>query len=317
MSRFGSEPKFLMFLRTLDMGNSNYEYDVYDFATSAPLGSWRGKDGGCDLRVAVGGGTMTLFGLVVGTGMSVATGTPQDLASRPTFFRVAPAALIGQGIQEVNASDSTVAFDVEPAGTVFRAAVGSAGSQEGKRPHPPLLLQRVEGEDVYGLAEHGTAGWGQFYRVDADGSVVLYRSNPNAHVGVMRTDGTTLFWTETYGTTDVVSSYQTRAEVWAAPYTRDPVQLASTARKLADVVDPILGVPLDAIAFNGLFAFTTNRSHVSWVVRASDGSAKRVDPGASWNFPRLGLTYVTNTELWSLILKPNGEGLARLPLGTW
>ncbi len=287
--------KFLVLARTLSMTEN--EQDVYDLSSGSPLAGWRKRlDGTCLVLVAGSSDQITVLGDVFASGLYASTGSPGSIATLPHFEKFAGIQTNGLGIHQVKASNTTFALDDEPAGVVFRGAVGSKTVQAARSPHPPLFLEAVYGDDVYAESEHGTANWGQSYRVDADGSVVLIRSNANAHVGGLRSDGATLFWTETYGTQDV-NGTQSRAEVWAAPYTRDTTQLASTARLLATITDPMLGVTLYATAGNGIYAFMTSLSRPAWVVRASDGAVKPVDPGpASSRF--LEPVMLTPTELW-------------------
>jgi hypothetical protein len=105
----------------------------------------------------------------------------------------------------------------------------------------PLLLDMVWHDDVYATSEHGTAGWSQEYRVNADGSTTLFLSVSNAHAGQLRTDGTTLFWTQTYGTPNLNVAQQ-RVEVWSAPYSSDPAAVAANARRLGTFSDVGIGI---------------------------------------------------------------------------
>jgi hypothetical protein len=287
-------PRWLMFMHVIDgLAETMYEQDLYDIATGEPLGAWRAtrniprKD--CYFWALLGQSTVTLDG-ELSDGLYLANGDPRTMTTNPVFRRYgAPVS----GIQEELASDSIFAFDLEPQGVIARTSIGS-GTLLQRRADVRLLLDAVEGSDGFAISEHGSSGWGQLYVLDASGSLVLLRSNPAAHVATPASDGVRLYWTETYGSTDVRAP-QARTELWSAPYTVDPAVLATSGSKLA--VIPSSTLPLRAIAFGGRMAVLFGTGSV-YVGRVADGKVVQVDPGPRRKFDVL--LAVTASELWSL-----------------
>jgi hypothetical protein len=282
-------------------------------ATGTPIAAWRDGDSPtqhhCFVEALLGQQTVTISALFP-QGSYLATGSPQAMMAAPSLqsYLATPAAL-----QERLASDRVFAFDVEPEGIIARTELGSGTLQQVKA-KVGLLLAMVEGDDVFAISEHGDKGWGQIYTVDASGHLALLRSNPTAHVATPATDGSRIYWTETYGSTDVLAD-QTRTEFWSAPYTADAATLGATAAKLAEVPNRML--PITAIAFGGLLAVSTRDNSV-YVVRASDGKVIQPDPGPNRYFA--GIIAVTPTELWTIesgYQGPPNAFLARIGLGAW
>ncbi len=314
-------PRWLMFTLTVDAApyshGATVDQNLYDMDSGTPLGAWRGDNTaanyGCFTTALLGQSTVTIDGEPP-SGLFVANGDPHKMITAPQFQRYSPRL---SGLQEEYASDFVFAFDVEAAGFVARTHFGSGKlSLSPPRNVPPLLLAMVEGQDVFAYSEVGTAGWGQLYVLRADGTLALLRSNPNAHVATPASDGTRLYWTETYGSMDDTAQ-QTRTELWSAPYTADPVQLAATARKFA--VIPNAPMPLSAVAFGGLVALAT-RDGISgiFVARLSDGTVISVDPGPGRYFSTL--IAVTASELWSIesdVTDVYMGSLTRISLGIW
>ena len=308
--------KWLRIERLID-GAATFEDDLYDVASGAPLGAWRRDDlgGDCAIVAFAGATSVSLFGFVKACGLYGANGAPAALLSSPAFQQLAGTPL--PGVSGAFASDTTVAFGVSLLGVVGRWPVGSLSyaTTPADAASLSLQLEMLEGNDTYAESEHGTSGWQQVYRIDVDGSVVLFLSAPNAHIAAPRTDGTTLFWLQIYGTTDVTMPQQ-RVEAWAAPYSSDPTQVAATARKIALL--PETAVLGDAVAFQGLYAVNGAQGVSAYVVRLADGATARVAPGSTRAFFRLGL--VSPTELWSVMADVNGlngSELQRTSLGSW
>ncbi len=275
-------PKWLMFTLTVNAAPYSHggtvDQDLYDIDSGIPLGAWRGDNTAanhaCFTTALLGQSTVTIDGEPP-SGLFVANGDPLTMITAPQFQRYSPRL---SGLQEEYASDLLFAFDIEAAGFVARTNFGSGRVFLSPTSNaPPLLLAMVEGNDVFAYSEFGTAGWGQLYVLRPDGALVLLRSNPNAHVATPASDGTRLYWTETYGSMDDTAQ-QARTELWSAPYTADPTQLASTASKFAVIVDAQM--PLSIVAFRGLVALAT-RDGVSgmFVARLSDGAVIPVAPG--------------------------------------
>ena len=244
----------------------------------------------------------------------MANGNPMTMATAPTFTTLGGLELLPQ---EASASDSLFGFDLEPEGIIVQNNLGSAGITKTSKTAGglQLLLELVTGSDVYAFSAHGTGGYGQVYKVNLDGSFVLFRSNPTAHVSAMRTDGTSLFWVETYGSTNV-NALQQSAEVWAAPYTNDPTTLAATAKKVATVPVSSPGIAGEAIAFSGLYAARFD-SYNATLARLSDGATLVVSPGPSRYF--WGLAFVSPSELWAAVGegKQRGAALIRVQIPPW
>ena len=189
-----------------------------------------------------------------------------------------------------------------------------------------LRLDFLHGTTVFAVSEHGTKGWGQEYVIDTLGEVTLLRANPAAHVGAMQTDGNVMVWTETYGSTNFGDA-QTLQEVWTAPFTADPVTLASTAKKIATIPTPNIGGA--AIFFNGYYG-VYSRNGSSWsgyyIIRVSDGALVTVpQPPPPFNVHRA--FYVDKQELWATVEgridggtpqnSPWADAVMRLTLPTW
>jgi hypothetical protein len=292
---------------------ATFEQDLYDVVSGMPIGAWRGDNttGGyaCFTRALLGQSTVTIDGEPP-NGMFVANGTPQTMITAPAFQRYSPRL---SGVQEEYTSDSVFAFDMEGAGVVARTGIGSAILVRSPAGAPPLLLAMVEGQDVLAYSESGTAGWGQLYVLRDDGTLPLLRSNAQAHVATPASDGARLYWTETYGAMDTTTQ-QIRTELWSAPYTADPAQLASTAVRFA--VIPKTTMPIAAIAFGGLFALGTRTA--VYVARFADGNVVQPNPGPNRQFSTL--VTVTASELWSVERDTSDASklpLTRIALGAW
>jgi hypothetical protein len=309
-------PKWLMFTRDVNPYTTPpYEQDLYDIVSGSALGGWRVDDTlatrrYCYIEALLGQTTVTVDGWLPSQGLYVANGVPASMVADPSLQRFSDAL---QGVQETLASDRVFAFDLEPQGIIARTDFGSGTLHQAKG-NVGLLLSMVEGDDVFAYSQHGTAGWGQLYEVDATGALTLLRSNPSAHVATPASDGSRIYWTETYGSTDL-TQMQTRMELWSASYTADPAALTATASKFAEVQSP--QIPITAIAFAGLMAVSTGDNTV-YVARRTDG--KVIQPSAGPNRAFEILVAVTPSELWAIESIPHGapnSSLSRIGLGTW
>lgn len=153
---------------------------------------------------------------------------------------------------------------------------------------------------AFAVAEHGTTGWAQEYVIHADGSLTLFRANATAHIWGMTTDGITLVWEETYGSTNFADQ-QTTTEVWMAPLTTDKATLDMTATKVATL--PIAGIGGTGLAeldfFNGLYAtYLKAPADVIYVIDVLTGQVQSVPAGPGGIM--LGLPYVDRNELWQV-----------------
>lgn len=278
---------------------------IYEVETGQPLAAWRTTDTFCFSKMDVVGRSATLFVSTWSTwDARLAHGDPATLMNAPTFELIG----IARGApQESATSETTYAFDFPLGGAVGRAKIGS-GKYATSGSTPALLLELVEKDDVYAFSEQGKSGWSEEYRVDPDGSVTPFRVVSGRHVSGLRTDGTTMFWVESYGNPDP-RGVPTMFDVYAAPYTSDSVTLAASARKVASI--PSSGPPQVSIAFGGLYGVFNGV--VVEVVRLSDGAVREVSlpPGNAF----LELVLVTPSELWTVV--NNGMALWRIPIGAW
>lgn len=277
-----------------------FEDDVYDLRAQAPLGAARtDTSSACAFVVTVGASHAGILGIPSpGHLFYGAQGPASTVLPNPSFAELSGTDTLVEA-QERLASDVLVAFDSPVAGAIVRWPLGAATVVISKPPHVPLLLDVVEGGDVYALSVHGTAGWQQEYVVQPDGTVVLYRSPPSTHASAFATDGKTMFWIESSGAA-ASSTTQPIVAIWQAPYTSDPATLSSTASKLA-------GLPASAVAavaFQSLYAVVPPPFDVAYVVSLADGSVQRISAGAGWVFS--APLMVTGGELWAVMNDTRG-----------
>ena len=323
-------PKWLMFRRAVDpqpysTPGANFgpiEYDLYDIPTGTPLGAWRKDDfvdrsaaNECGIDVLIGQSTVTVAAELVSLdrllGLSVAHGIPSAMLGSPsftTYTRLLP------GLQDVGASDSLFAFDTP--GALVRADFGATALAVGST-NVSLWLALVEGADVFGATTNLPQ---QMFAFHQGGSPELLRANPNADVGSPASDGTRLYWTETYGP----SGGPRQIELWSAPYTSDPAQLAATASRFATVSSTLDPAGARAVAFGGVMA-VPNASQAqptmttAIVGRVSDGKIIQVNPGPGRYIGQV--VALTPSELWAITVDSNSAGfhgyLSRISLGDW
>jgi hypothetical protein len=89
-------------------------------------------------------------------------------------------------------------------------------------------------DDLWGLAVYGTQNKGELWRSDALGNNTLMLSKPGVHIFAPSIDGTLIYWVEASGNElDIIS--QPKIEIWAGNFSKDPVAIRQSARRLADV----------------------------------------------------------------------------------
>jgi hypothetical protein len=294
------------------------EWVVYAMPSLEPLAAVRLRKSAealCNGYVSVSGTRMAFLGFGLDSGSRhLAHQVPEDFALRPSFVELQPS-LKDLGSTEVLASsDTTVAFDLQPVGSIVhnKPPSTSFGMTKGL----DLSIPFVVAGDVYASSEYGFGdGWENYYRVDADGSAAPYRAVPQRHVGAMASDGARMYWAESYGGANPLAPPAV-VDIWSAPYTREPATLAATAQKLA-TLGAGAAKPVDPVASKGYYAFGSIPGTRS-VVEASSGKVQTVTVGGGYDCWQL--THVTATELWCVEKKlpgPNGTGLIRLQLDPW
>ena len=174
-----------------------------------------------------------------------------------------------------------------------------------------ILLDFVEGDVLYAESPDGTLGWTQEYVIDVTGKPSLLRARPNTHVSAMATDGTSLVWTETQGPADA-SMPQATSEVWSAPLTSDPQQLALTAKKVATL--PKAGYGGVGTVFNGYYTVSMADGFIyrTFVVRLSDGAVVEAPPAPGSAILDRNV-YVTSSEVWQAVKSPSDLVRLQLP----
>jgi hypothetical protein len=250
----------------------------------------------CPFSELAAGNNIALLARAGANGAIVAGQMPATVAATAVVSLLAPPGAIS-GFQSSGASPSRLAFDVQPYGWIEQSAL-DAGSlvRSNNTTGAALLLDFVEGDDVFAMSVYGTAGWQQEYRVARDGNVMLFREKATTQVGPMTTDGTTLVWCEAYGAS-TPSQQQPVVEVWSAPYTNDPNTLGVTAKKLVTLAGAVWCG--QAVTFQGYFATQISGTYdTAAIVRLSDGATQHVSAGTGWNFGAFAL--VSATELWSV-----------------
>jgi hypothetical protein len=118
---------------------------------------------------------------------------------------------------------------------------------------------------------------------------------------------------------------QSDTQVWTAPYTNDPAQLAATGHVIADIQGPNgTYLPGDSLAFGGLYAVAAGSGPSAgyssiYVVRASDGAVTLAPTAGDYSY--WSLVHVTHTELWAVMGEQggpaSGAAFVRAQLGPW
>lgn len=211
------------------------------------------------------------------------------------------------------ASDDTLALEIQPVSLLGR--IDGTSTHVTVTSKIALTFPLAVGSDVYAVDQTGTDGWARIMRVNADGSLTEYRAVPGHRVATPASDGTTMYWTECYGTSDPTSNTQPNVEMWSAPYTNDPATLAATAQKVATLGTHCV-YDQAQLAQNGMFFGISGGTNYVW--RKSDGKLLSFVNGgnrATW-YP----LYISQGEYWSIEGiqgGPRGVALTRLQLDPW
>lgn len=281
-----------------------YQLTIFDFASKAPIAAWR-KDGSlCSLDSYLFGQQAGVYSFQDALPFLVGYGKPADLMANLTLVPLPDGIHKGQaGIEVFGISDTTMVFDIQAGGRVVRTTLppGSAPYVISTLPPGTDFSQPfVVGNDVYANSEYGTGdGWSQEYRIDPDGTSVLYRGTKGRHMCGFASDGKTMFWMELSGDANPLASTYPLIEIWAAPYARDPTVLASTAKALGTVPNNLpkgfFGKGGSGVARGGYYILPQAYGVV--LARISDGLVKVVVPDNT-NRSFYWAPYVSDTELW-------------------
>ena len=257
----------------------------------------------------------------VGGALVATKSSPSAFASTVSFDPIAAPGSV-PGFQTSAASTSRLAFDVQPYGWIEQWPFdGGALVQSKNTTGAALLLDFLEGDDVYVFSVYGTTGWMQEYRVLPDGTVTLLRSKGNTQIESMATDGVTLAWCEASGA-GTPQQQQPNVELWSAPYTNDAATLSATAKKVSALSGAVWCG--GAVMFAGYYATQTESTYdTAVVVRVSDGATQTISAGPGWEFGTFAL--VSSTELWAVMNQRvndaggtfSGYAFARYTLGPW
>jgi hypothetical protein len=290
-------PSLVLFGHAIDKPYANIvQYELYDVATGSPRAAWRNDStlhvSSCIAFADVSGDTLAMALSMYGPGDVVYAAESTSTAKRKRSFLRLTGVPWRLAVQDHAMSATTLAFDLEPGGIVYRTSVGAAeAAKTAGRGGPPLLLDFVQGDEVFALS--GT-GWTQEYIVRADGTPDLLRSATARHATGFAADARTLFWTEAYGgsaPTDRPTSF----EVWSAPFTSDAHALAASARLLAMVHGD--GFPSGATAADGAYAVVTG--HCAELVDGASGAVREVCAGPGAYFG--GRVFVAGGFLWGVV----------------
>ncbi len=309
--------KALYLVQGFNQSSTVRQFDIVDIATSSRLGEWRIDEDPVDIEVVLANApdyTTAFLGWHSGNMYA-------DFAPAQTLFNANPMTLKQYPApgQDINWAVSPQVMAFQPFSaqdTICQVEAGTCA---------PLDIKSMPGTPYYAFAwhdvvfavdEHGSAGWAQEYVIHADGSIALLRSNPNAHIWGMTTDGTTLVWEETYGTTDL-NGTQTRTEIWKAPFTTDKATLDATATKVTTLPTAGLGgVEISELDFfNGLYSTFFGGYPYQYKIYTVDIATGQVQssptgPGGIV----LGLPYVDRNELWEVTSTLNyHDYLTRIP----
>jgi hypothetical protein len=290
-----------------------------DVSTGATLGAWRlgfggVNDGSSDCitySTPVGDSVALAWQNWFTLDMGLAFGTPASLMAGPGFASVPPNPRDTE--RYWGASTTTYAFDTAFTAVVARVPIGVNVAISTPACAPPLVFNFVEGNDVFANL-NDTSQWQVEYLVHSDGSVTLYRAVSGHHVSAFATDGTTMFWVESYGN-PVPSGIPTQFDVYSAPYTADAATLDATATKIASYVDPT-SLPSVGVAFAGLYAVDAGVGRV-FIVRNSNDEQQLVTLPAGESY--YSLLFATTTEFWGTVraTAQHNEAVWRVPLGAW
>ncbi len=280
--------------------DSIYQATIVDFASKTSVAAWRVDGSKCAFDGSLSGKYLGVYSFQDALPYFIGYGKPADLMSNLNLVSLPPGIHNGQaGIEVLRVSDTTLVFDVQAGGRAVRTNLppGTASYIVSKLPPGADFSDPfVVGSDVYAWSEYGTgAGWSQQYRIDPDGTSVLYRGIPGHHVGAFASDGKTMFWVELYGDPSSTAKSYPNVEIWSAPYTSDPSLLATSAKIVGALPAASMGKAGRAVARGGYYVL--GQAYGIAMARISDGLVKLVLPD---NNNRLfyWAPYVSDTELW-------------------
>lgn len=310
------QARLMRLSRILDRAEMEFEDALYDMrpATPQPVAAFRAHTlDRCHVEVSLAGAELVLAAMFESPwSLQIAHGDPTELLRNAHFQTIAGDNLVGG--QTVAASTSTLAYDDQPAGKIVRVDLGTGRAATAYGPGAALLLDHVEGNNVFARSNNGRAGWAEYYRIDADGQARVFLSKPETHVTSLDCDGARLFWIEGSGATwDVYA--QPHAELWSAPYGPDSTALRSQARSIADL-SGTRGLRAHA-AFRGYYALASQEHEIT-VVRASDGVVQRLTTPS--NVVMFGVSMISESEVrivTGMPTRPRATGVMRLSLGSW
>jgi hypothetical protein len=311
----------MLHLEMNDLGNlSGVLQDLFfDISSGIALGGWRvnglglndGTSNCVTYSTPVGDSVALAWQNWFTFDMGLAYGTPAELMAGPGFISVPPNPR--DTARYWGASATTYAFDTAFTAVVTRIPIATDIATSTPSCAPPLVFDFVAGDDVFAHLNDGSA-WRTEYLVHADGSVALYRARADGHVSAFATDGTTMFWVESYGASDP-TAVPTNFDVYAAPYTSDAATLDASATKVASYADPA-AIPRLAVAFGGIYG-VEGGGGAEFIVRRSDGASQTVQlpAGESFYWPLI----VNNTEFWGTVRATSQHNVAvwRIPLAAW
>ena len=310
-----------MFVTRTQLLFNNDETIVYELPSGAMKGAWRFGDnphcyGGLTARTADSALLWHFLYSVPAapsTGTIVANGSINLLTQWPTSSKTtAPWNLVNALYSSNRAafaylSGAVVTCDLNGSPSCTYANVASI-APVGLNGYDEFFL---EGDFLYALSTGGSAGWSQEYVVGPNGDTKLLRGVPKTHVGSIASDGKSLTWVDVQGDPNLLHP-QSIEEVWSAPLTNDPSQLATTAKKLATL--PKAGRPGGGYSSNGYYSIWVDQD--VFLVRIKDGAVmKSPPPPAPYRF--YGEFYITSTELWIEGEYNLSTQLFRLTLPPW
>lgn len=292
------------------------EWDVYDRQTLAPRIAWRFAQGvtpDCLASPIPTADQLVVYATFYGTSNLIpatAVGTPAALLMGATFVHWSddPQARA----QFIAASDTTFAGDLGAAGAVMR--LPPATTTYVKTNPQGLSQPLVDNDDVLAWNEHGNSLWGEEVVVNSDASTYVLRAVTGKNVMGVVTDGASLWWVETSGTTDPDQTTGLTIDVFQAPYTTNATTLATTAKKLTTFASAT--APAYPIVFNGIYAWAGGLT--TYLVRANGTSTTLASDGKT--FSKIPV-YVSDAEYWSiestLPSGPDGVAFTKIQLGSW
>ena len=301
---------------------NNVEFIVYELPSGAVKGSWRFAEnphcfGGVVARTADSALLWHLLYSVPAapsTGTIVANGSIDALTQWPKSSKTTVPWNIVNALYSTNRaafaylSGAVMTCDLSGGSPSCISANVASIAPAGLNGYNEFFL---EGEFLYAPSTGGSAGWSQEYIVGPNGDTKLLRGVPKTHVGALASDGKNLTWVEVQGDPNLLHP-QSIEEVWSAPLTSDPSQLAKTAKKLATL--PKAGQPLGGYSSNGYYSVYVDSDF--YVVRIIDGTViKSPPPPAPYRF--YGAFYITSTELWIEGEYNLSTQLFRLTLPPW